>query len=373
MVLLSGEVHHAWRAGAITHPVAPRGLFTLVALPISIALTKTAYAIVLLGCMSGLVGLRTRLSLVSAAIAATYLLGVAQLSGNVVHDHHLVWFLAILAASPCGDALSIDARDRGVVPGPSTAYGVPIFYARALIAAIFFFPGVWKLRESGLAWIFSDNLRNQMWWKWAQYDWVPSFRIDHHPRIVRALALFAVSFELTFPVMLLMPRLRRYAAVGALLFHAGIEAVMRIPFSSLWLCYVVLVDWREVLPRARERLHAEWSVGAVLLAGNVFYGAMGWMNGWPFACYPTFQWRAGVTMPGLVVEDSSGAIIVGRPTTQDAWGVQWSLLGLREHPFDRARLLATVPRGARFFRVWWSVNPDDRGKPAIRREQIAER
>jgi hypothetical protein len=186
------------------------------------------------------------------------------------------------------------------------------------------------------------------------------------------MALFAVGFELSFPFVMLVPRLRRYAAVAALLFHAGIEAVMRIPFSSLWLTYVVLVDWKEHTWQ-RERLRAEWSVGAFVLAGAVFFGARGWMNGWPFACYPTFQWRAGETMPGLIVEDEHGATIVGRAITQEQWGVQWSLLGLRDAPLDRERLLHAVPRGARFYRVWWSVSPDDRGKPPVRRELIVSR
>jgi hypothetical protein len=370
VTLVSGEVHSAWRAGALPAAVRVPVRGMLFDWPVSIALSKIAFAVVLLGAMGGLVGLKTRFSLTAAALGAFYLLGVAQLSGNVVHDHHLVWFLAILAASPCGDALSIDARDRGVaVTEPSVEYGVPIFFARALIAAIFFFPGYWKLRESGLDWIFSDNLQNQMWWKWAQYDWVPSVRIDHYPRIMRALAFFAVAFELSFP-FLIFTRLRRYVAIAALLFHAGIEAMMRIPFASLWLCYVVFVDWKGSVSPARDRFRPEWSLGVTLLAGNVWFGAMGWMNGWPFACYPTFQWRAGANMPGLIVEDDRGQIIVGRPRTQNEWGMQWSLLGLRDHPLDHARLRAAYPKGAKFYRVWWSVNPDDRGKPPLRMEPI---
>jgi hypothetical protein len=349
--------------------VPARGMF--FAWPATVASTKIAFAILLFGCIFGLVGLKTRLSLTAAALSSFYLLGVAQMTGNIQHNHHHVWFLALLAASPCGDALSLDARDRGGdKTEPSVEYGVPIFFARALIAAIFFFPGYWKLRESGLAWIFSDNLRNQMWWKWAQYDWVPSIRIDHSPGAMRAMALFAVLFELTFPLFAFVRRTRKYAVIAALVFHASIEAMMRIPFSSLWLCYVVFVDWGPPLARSPTPLRPEWSVGAALLAGNVLFGAMGWMNGWPFACYPTFQWRAGLTMPGLIVEDANGNVIAGRPRTQSEWGVQWSLLGLRDRPLETTRLRAAYPKGARFFRVAWSVNPDDRGKPPVRSERV---
>ena len=39
-----------------------------------------------------------------------YVLGLPQTFGKVDHDHHLLWCLFVLACSPCGDALAIDAR-----------------------------------------------------------------------------------------------------------------------------------------------------------------------------------------------------------------------------------------------------------------------
>ena len=43
-----------------------------------------------------------------------------------------------------------------------------------------------KLAESGLGWISSDNLRNQMWLKWAQDPATqPAWRIDRYPGLLR--------------------------------------------------------------------------------------------------------------------------------------------------------------------------------------------
>ena len=34
--------------------------------------------------------------------------GIPQFFGKINHIHHLIWFMAIFAVSPCADVLSID-------------------------------------------------------------------------------------------------------------------------------------------------------------------------------------------------------------------------------------------------------------------------
>jgi hypothetical protein len=98
-----------------------------------------------------------------------YVLALSQLDGAVLHDMHLLWFAAVLAVSPCVGALTLTERGWGPPHARSAAYSLPLAVVRALFAAIYFFPGVWKLRESGLTWALSDNLRNKMYAKW--FEW----------------------------------------------------------------------------------------------------------------------------------------------------------------------------------------------------------
>jgi hypothetical protein len=260
VVLGSADVHDAARWSAVPPDLraSVSGLtLPLAWLPVTPTFATVAYVALLGGALLGLVGLATRGALTVAAIAGTYLLGIPQLTGSVTHDHHVIWFLAILAASPCGDALSIDAArspppPEGGVRWPMSgrAYALPLWSARLLVAMIFFFPGVWKLRSSGWAWIASGNLRNQMYWKWYEYGgWTPVIRIDGFPVLCQVLAFAVVAFELFFVLFFLSRRLLPWAAILALVFHAGVELFMRMRFTSLWLCYVMFFDAAQMLRR----------------------------------------------------------------------------------------------------------------------------
>src|SRR6185503_2705051 len=89
-------------------------------------------------------------------------------------------------------------------------------------------------------------------------------------------------------------------------------------------------------------------VGGVLLLGAVLQGARGQMRSYPFACYPTFQWRAPSSMPdlGLYAVDRQGQeheIVHARNArgyrTQRQWAELWSLSGVYG-PVPAARLRA---------------------------------
>lgn len=344
-------------------------------------------AVAVVAGLAGLVGFWSRLAMAITALAAFYLFGLCQLSGTVVHHHHLVWFATLLAASRCGDALSIDARHKQ--HPPSVAYALPIWIARTLIAIIFFFPGLWKLRASGWAWIASDNLRNQMWWHWYELGGAtPWLRVDHFPLLCRALAFGAVAFELAFPLLLFWRRTRLGAVGLALSFHALAYLLFRIEFSTLWLCYVVFFDWSRSAPAAtvvsRRALAPTLAVGAILVAASTVQGWRGATQAWPFACYPTFQWIAPAEIPALLVEGvrtDERVVTIPNPPPSDPrrahqfWGANWSLgtdpAALRAY-WKELHFEARELRAVRFYRAYFSVAPEDRGKPPLRRELLGE-
>ena len=270
---------------------------------------------------------------------------------------------------------------------------------------MYFFPGVWKLRESGLAWATSDNLRNQMWWKWYQNDWVPAVRVDHAPTLLHAAAIGVIVFELSFVGLVLFRRARVVAAIAGLLFHLMSDALLRIPFLSLWGCYTLLFDWQRFADRSRAKVDqrsesAGFSrarlaaiVASVLVVAEVVQGVRGQTQSFPFACYPTFQWMVGTTMPDLEIEavraDGSTTVVPhardGRgKRSQRAWGMIWSLAGVGG-PVSESRLRAyfeKIEREApevtrdvlvvRFYRAQLSVVPEERGAPAVHRTLLRE-
>jgi len=213
-------------------------------LPVSPAAVEVSRAAYYSAGALALVGLFTRPALFVFGLAALHLFALCQLTGEVVHDMHLAWLLVLLAASPAGDALSVDARlaRRRRSRRRDPAYELTLGFARALLGVVYFFPGFWKLATSGLAWITSDNVRNQMHWKWAQWGGaLPPVRVDLVPGLVEVGAACVVAFELGFFFLALAPRARRPLALGGLVFHQLTEVFFHIRFVSLYACYTCLV------------------------------------------------------------------------------------------------------------------------------------
>ena len=233
-------------------------------LPVGPQVGYVALLVFRVACVATVLGCFTRVSAVLALLAGAWSLAVPQLYGKLNHDHHVLWFAALLAMSPCADVLAVDAvraalrrADRGAVdpPGPARAYALPIRVIWVLLGIVYFFPGFWKVWTTGFAWISADNLRNQMFLKWREFDdWTPMIRIDGYPPLLLLSALGTVAFELSFIVLVLSPRLRAFAALGGLVFHNFCALFLKIPFVSLQVSYTALVEWGRVLPRLGRAL-----------------------------------------------------------------------------------------------------------------------
>lgn len=227
-------------------------------IPIEASWVIAVRSVALAACAAGLIGCMARTSAGIACLCSVYLLGLPEFFGKIDHlNHHLVWFTALLAVAPSGDALSIDAlraalrrADRGdtIPPGPSTAYALPLRFVWLLIGVIYFFPGVAKLR-AGPEWVLSDNVRYLMYDYWSVKGFVPFVRIDRYPLLCQAVAAATVGFEVLFLPALFFPRLRRLAIAGGVAFHAMTWLYLRILFLSLLLCYTAFIDWSALLGR----------------------------------------------------------------------------------------------------------------------------
>jgi hypothetical protein len=410
-ILISPELWHAPQFAAQPEALrfAPEGLGWIAKhVPIRIELAYAAQATLIASCVLAITGVASQLAMAGVTLSGLYVFGLAQLSGAVIHDMHLFWFSTLLAVSPCGDAFSIGHRVRPR-PQPSAApsqmYGVPLQLSRVLLGIVYFFPGFWKLATSGLAWITSDNLRNQLYWKWYQLGREPpALRLDQLPYALHAAALTVVVFELGFIVLIWFPRGRIAAALGGLAFHVGTQWLMGITFVSLLACYVVLLPWERIArsrspqPRAAERSTTLPAiVGATLIAITCVQGARGATQAWPFGCYPTFDRMLGDTIGDLRIEavraDGSTTVIPDGPSTSGGrrssqeWARAWQLAGMYGTAPDRTRLLAywqnlrRAPLAAaaardavrlRFYAATYSVLPERTGQPPIAKHYLGE-
>lgn len=355
-------------------------------------------------------GLFTRASTVIAALLTLVVLGVPQLHGKVNHSHHLAWFAILLATSRCGDVLSLDAwiSGRRTAPVRDVRYGVPLRFAWLLLGIVYFFPGVWKLWTGGLDWMFSDHLKHQIWHQWTTHEtWRPVIDPTGSDWLLDLGGLGVVVFEMSFILLVFHRRTRLVAFALGLGFHLANQLTLNIGFISLQLIYVCLIDWQRVLGRLGVRSrrlgvgrtdgpHPQGSVvptavvGAILIAGNTWYGVRGDNYGWPFACYPKFAFPirepvrtvievAALTPDGQEMETS---FATGRgPLRTARWiGVVSRVLKLPEGDRRDAALVALVdlamgdlPPGTRlrFMEADYSTRPEDRDDPPLEIRDLA--
>jgi hypothetical protein len=238
---------------------------------------------------------------------------------------------------------------------------------------------------------------------------VPTLRVDQTPALLTLGALAVVAFELSFIALIWSRRTRWLAGCAGLAFHAATELFMFIPFSSLWACYVVLFDVSGLLDRWRRQtvrsapaplVRAHWQaaglLGALLIAAAATQGARGAMQAWPFACYPTFQWRVPDRIADLRIEavfpDGTLRPIPDGPATggqrsQAAWASAWQVAGLYGVAASPAELRAyweelrrtpaadAAASGAktlRFYLAYYAVVPERWTEPPLQRHLLGE-
>jgi hypothetical protein len=314
----------------------------------------------LLGAALALVGAFTTLSSVIASLSALLVFGVENSYFKIGHSLHVpVLCACVLSASPCGDALSVDALWRRWKRLPnftaSTVYTLPVRFCWMLVGTMYLFPGLWKLWETGDQWLDGSKLVYEMFDKWAQLpDFHPKYRFDQQPFLLAFLGTGTLVLEVGFFFLLFARGTRVAAALFASCFHIGIGLTLDIWFSP-FVPLILLADFPEVLalrplrPLARkiEQLRARWPasfegakdrptatrdlrwaaaasvVGGLWLAG-MFAAGVAPIDSWPIAVYPRFAERkssptsTGMNL-GIFLVRSAGST-VELPNALDALG-----------------------------------------------------
>jgi len=142
--------------------------------------------------------------------------GFKTSTGKILHNDVLL----LLVAFP---AVLASARARIGDRRPGSGFGWPVRVGLTVLSLVYLLSGVQKLRHSGLAWVFSDNMR------WILHDAIGS---GMAPTTAVATALMGsallstlaslglLAFELVIPVALVWRRARLAMAFGAVTLHS---------------------------------------------------------------------------------------------------------------------------------------------------------
>jgi hypothetical protein len=227
---------------------------------------------------------------------------------------------------------------------------------RALVACIYFFPGLHKL----LAFLGGTDpaswMRSHLIWKWLQHGRAPALFAQLSPAWFAPLALSALAFELCMPVLVAFRRTRLLALLGAVAFHAGTALLLFIRFESLAALLVALIDLerREVAPLGLRNLIASAQrstllAGALLVGGAAATGAAGATQLYPFACYPTFDVQVPDLMPSarVILTNQGAPCALARPRDSGAWIAAFRIAGAYGDALTAARARAYLRRVVR--------------------------
>jgi hypothetical protein len=208
-------------------------------------------------------GVFTRMSAPVAALLAVYVFGIPSFFAKIDHGGHLRMQCALaIAFAPCGHALSVDrliGRWRGTLSPPaSAAYTIPVRAVWVLVGLSYFFPGFWKLWESGDLWLSGRQPLFELRSKWARLpDFEPLFRIDQHAWLLVLFGTATLIFELGYVFALGQRTARTVAALSSTLFHLGVAALLDIRFPAFF-PLIVLLEIPERSSPIGKRLAAYW-------------------------------------------------------------------------------------------------------------------
>lgn len=338
-------------------------------------------------CLPLLIWKRTaRVAAVVALVLGTFILGVPQFYGKVNHWHFVLWLLALVAMAP--------SPERTLFPGASS-----VRLSHLLFAAVYFYPGVGKLVDDGLAWFSPTQFVGHLHSTWFALGRLePVVRVDGWaPPILAMLAAYGVLFELAYPFVLGLRKYWRLAPLSSVSFHLATAVTMGISFWPLAFAHVLFLSEREPergvggpTPRLRT-----WAPYALLMVPIMVIGGMGKVSAWPVACFPKFTGGAPSEIAIMTVVGRDAA---GRPHDLPfAWFTEpfdrtrfpWLVRRITNAPTEaladtRRRAFAesipalirtrTEPRAAELvaFELWsthYSVQPD-RWHESIRRELV---
>lgn len=195
------------------------------------------------------VGLFTAVSTKTSLLLVVFYQGLLRSFGHFNHDEMLgVYYLALLAFTPCGDDFSIDSRLRKTrAARPAFAYAYPMLLMQLLMAWTYFSSALIKLRVAGFKYLSADNLPALAIFHSLDNLHDTHFKLAFWLPQVKAYLPFVVGlvllWELLFPIAIFWRRVRWWMLGFGVVFHLATLFFMNIFFPHQLVMYLIFVDW----------------------------------------------------------------------------------------------------------------------------------
>ena len=224
----------------------PWSFYDALQTPTGMLILKVALVVSLL---FGAAGFLTSISTKTSFLLVLFYQGLLRSYGHFNHDEMLaVYYLAVLAFTPCGDEFSVDHWWRKTrIERPAFAYAYPILLMQLLMAWVYFSSALIKLRVAGFNYLSKDNLPVLAIFHSLDNLHDTSFKLAFWLPQVRDYLPFAVGlvlvWELLFPLAVFWRRARWWILGFGVIFHLATLFVMNIFFPHQLAMYLIFVNW----------------------------------------------------------------------------------------------------------------------------------
>jgi hypothetical protein len=252
--------------GLYDHLVTPRGMSVLKWAMVGSLLLSTF-------------GFLTPVSTKMSALLVIFYQGLLRSFGHFNHDEMVaIFFLVVLAFTPCGDAFSIDNRLQNTKAKSGFRYGYPIFLMMLLLAWVYFSSALIKFRVAGFNYLSADNLPALAIYhsldNLHDTNFKFAFLLPQVRQYLPAVVGFGLAWELFFPLAIFWKRARWWILGIGVGFHALTLFFMNIFFPFHLAMYVVFVDWSKVASlianlRLLDRVAPWWRKPEEIVGGDL--------------------------------------------------------------------------------------------------------
>jgi hypothetical protein len=221
------------------------------------------YYIAIAAGLLSLIGFLTNLSLAVFAASCVYLQAFEYSFGDFHHPEAVMMVaLGVLAISPSGRALSVDAwlrrrrrgeDENGLLEQTSTFAGWPLKLLQWFFVLMYASAVCSKLTESGFDWANGYTLQYYLARDALRWDVPLGYWLSQQHLLVLLGQWGVLLFQATFALAVIFPKLRWIYVPAGLCMHIGIFLTLEAPFFQWIALYAVFIPWTDALRLLRAR------------------------------------------------------------------------------------------------------------------------